>query len=173
MSKCKKYGNRLPPLLNGDSEKKLFCNWWNICLHLLVAIYLWITIFHLLVCLPILQWKTFEQVVCSTKIGYTNTLLLGTNNSKKKLSGGFEYHTSSKRNSSAFTVVGWNGNRVHKQPPRDVPSKRRSKNMQQICRRTPMPKCSFNKVALQLYWNRTSAWVFSCKFAAYFQNTFS
>ena len=25
-----------------------------------------------------------------------------------------------------------------------------------------------NKVALQLYWNRTSAWVFSCKFAAYF-----
>ena len=28
-------------------------------------------------------------------------------------------------------------------------------------------------VALQLYWNRTSAWVFSCKFAAYFQNTFS
>ena len=36
-----------------------------------------------------------------------------------------------------------------------------------------MPKCDFNKVALQLYWNRTSAWVFSCKFAAYFQNTFS
>ena len=35
-----------------------------------------------------------------------------------------------------------------------------------------MPKCDFNKVALQLYWNHTSAWVFSCKFAAYFQNTF-
>ena len=33
-------------------------------------------------------------------------------------------------------------------------------------------KCDFNKVALQLYWSRTSAWVFSCKFAAYFQNTF-
>ena len=29
-----------------------------------------------------------------------------------------------------------------------------------------------HKVALQLYWNHTSAWVFSCKFAAYFQNTF-
>ena len=28
-------------------------------------------------------------------------------------------------------------------------------------------------VKLQLYWNRTSAWVFSCKSAAYFQNTFS
>ena len=42
-----------------------------------------------------------------------------------------------------------------------------SENMQQICQRTPMPKCDFNKVA-----NHTSAWVFSCKFAAYFQNTF-
>ena len=28
-------------------------------------------------------------------------------------------------------------------------------------------------VAKQLYWNRTSAWVFSCKFAPYFQSTFS
>ena len=36
-----------------------------------------------------------------------------------------------------------------------------------------MPKCDFNKVALQLYRNHTSAWVFSCNFAAYFQNTFS
>ena len=35
-----------------------------------------------------------------------------------------------------------------------------------------MPKCEFNKVAKQLYWNHTSAWVFSSKFAAYFQNTF-
>ena len=26
---------------------------------------------------------------------------------------------------------------------------------------------------MQLYWNRTSAWVFYCKFAGYFQNTFS
>ena len=45
--------------------------------------------------------------------------------------------------------------------------------MPQIYRRTPMPKCDFNKVAKQLNWNHTSAWVFSCKFAAYFQNTFS
>ena len=44
-------------------------------------------------------------------------------------------------------------------------------NTQQIYRRTPRPKCDFNKVALQLYWNFTSAWVFSYKFAAYFQNT--
>ena len=36
-----------------------------------------------------------------------------------------------------------------------------------------MPKCDFNKVAKQLYWNHISAWVFSCKFAPYFQNNFS
>ena len=36
-----------------------------------------------------------------------------------------------------------------------------------------MPKCDFNKAALQLYSNRTSARVFPSKFAAYFQNTFS
>ena len=34
-----------------------------------------------------------------------------------------------------------------------------------------MQKCNFNQVALQLYRNHTSAWVFSCKFAAYFQDT--
>ena len=38
-----------------------------------------------------------------------------------------------------------------KQPPRGVPRKRCSENMQQIYRRTPMPKSDFNKVALQLY----------------------
>ena len=36
--------------------------------------------------------------------------------------------------------------------------------MQHIYGRKPTPKCDFNKV--------TSPWVFSCKFAAYFQNTF-
>ena len=35
-----------------------------------------------------------------------------------------------------------------------------------------MPKYDFNKVALQLYWNRTSAWLFSGKFAAYFSEHF-
>ena len=34
-----------------------------------------------------------------------------------------------------------------KQPPRSVHRKRCSENMQQICRRAPMPKCDFNKVA--------------------------
>ena len=49
-----------------------------------------------------------------------------------------------------------------------VPVKRCSENMLQIYRRTPMRKCDFKKVAKQLYLNHTSAWVFSCKFAAYF-----
>ena len=44
--------------------------------------------------------------------------------------------------------------------------------MKQIYRITPMPKSDFNKVAKQVYWNHTSAWVFSCKFAAKFQNNF-
>ena len=34
-----------------------------------------------------------------------------------------------------------------------------------------MAKRGFNKVALQLYFNRTLSWVISYQFAAYFQNT--
>ena len=59
-----------------------------------------------------------------------------------------------------------------KQLLRGVPWKRCSKNMQQIYRRTPMPKSDFNKVAKQFYWNYTSVLVLSCKSVAYFQNTF-
>ena len=62
---------------------------------------------------------------------------------------------------------------IQKQSFRGVFKKKCSGNMQQIYRRSPMPEYNFNKVAKQLYWNHTSAWVFSCKFAAYFQNTFS
>ena len=38
-----------------------------------------------------------------------------------------------------------------KQPSRGVPLKKCSENMQQIYRKTPMPKCNFNKVAKLLY----------------------
>ena len=58
-------------------------------------------------------------------------------------------------------------------PSIDVLIKRCSENMQQISRRTPMPRCDLNKVAKQLYWNRTLEWMFFCKFAAYFQSIFS
>ena len=63
---------------------------------------------------------------------------------------------------------------IQKQPSRGVLIKRCSENMQQIYRRTSIFKYEydFNKVVLQKYWNCTLAWVFFCKFAAYFQNTF-
>ena len=60
-----------------------------------------------------------------------------------------------------------------KQPSRGVLKKSCSENIQHIYSKTPMPNCDFSNVALQLYWKDTSAWVFSCKFAAYFQNNFS
>ena len=60
-----------------------------------------------------------------------------------------------------------------KQPPRGVFKKRCSENMQQSYRRTHMSKSDFNNVAVQLYWNRISAWVSYCKFTAYFLSTFS
>ena len=38
----------------------------------------------LFICLPTLKLTTFEQEVCSTKIGYANTLLSGTSSCKKR-----------------------------------------------------------------------------------------
>ena len=40
--------------------------------------------------------------------------------------------------------------KLQKQPSRDVLRKRCSENIQQIYRRTPMPKCDYNKVAIGL-----------------------
>ena len=53
------------------------------------------------------------------------------------------------------------GQYIQKQPSVGVLMKRCSENMQQIYRRIAMSKCDFNKVVLELYWNRTSVWVFS------------
>ena len=78
------------------------------------------------------------------------------------------YHSSHSFICASFFVA----TKVQKQPSIDVLIKRCSENMQQIYRRTPTPKCDFNKVANHLYYNHTSAWLFSCKFAAYLQNTF-
>ena len=55
----------------------------------------------------------------------------------------------------------------HKQPSRGLLRKKRSENMQQIYRRTPMPKCNFNKVA-----QCTLVWVFSCKFCIFSERFF-
>ena len=46
---------------------------------------------------------------------------------------------------------------VRKHPSRGVLIKSCSDNMQQIYKRTSMPRFDFNKVALHLYWNRTLA----------------
>ena len=59
-----------------------------------------------------------------------------------------------------------------KQPSRDARSRRCSENMQQIYGRTPIAKSDSIKFALQLYWTHTVVWVFSCKFAVYFQSNF-
>ena len=72
---------------------------------------------------------------------------------------------------SSFTIT--SALQIQTQLSRGVLRKRCSENIEQICKRTPLMKCDFNKVANQLYLNYTSTWVFSYKFAAYFQNTFS
>ena len=56
---------------------------------------------------------------------------------------------------------------MQKQPSRGVHRKMYSENVQKSYRKHPC-----NLIFLQLSWNHTSACVFSCKFAAYFQNTF-
>ena len=61
---------------------------------------------------------------------------------------------------------------TQKQPIRGALSKNCSENMQQIYRRTPMTKFDSNKFQ-KCDSNHISSWVFSCKFGAYFQNTFS
>ena len=57
---------------------------------------------------------------------------------------------------------------VQKQTSRGVLTKGCSENMQQIDHAEKKHLCRS-----QFYWNHISVWVFSCKFAAYFQNTFS
>ena len=54
--------------------------------------------------------------------------------------------------------LGWGIRKIQKQPPRSVPRKKCSENIQQIYKRTPMRECDFSKVAMQLYWNHTSTW---------------
>ena len=62
---------------------------------------------------------------------------------------------------------------IQKQPPGGAPRKSCSENMQQIYRRTPMPKHDSNKVAKQLYWDCTLALIFSCKIAVCFHKNTS
>ena len=54
----------------------------------------------------------------------------------------------------------WKRVKIQKQSSKNVSRERYSENMQKTYRRTPMSKFD------------SSAWMFSCKFATYFQNTF-
>ena len=78
-----------------------------------------------------------------------------------------------KWHSSVASTRKWND--IHdialeKQTSRGILIRRCCENMKQTYR-TPMSKWDYNKAALNLYWNNTSAWVLSCKLTAYFQNT--
>ena len=64
-------------------------------------------------------------------------------------------------------------NELQKQPSKDVLRKRYSENMQQIFKKTPMLKCDLNKDAKASLLKSHLIWLLTCKFAAYFQNTFS
>ena len=59
-----------------------------------------------------------------------------------------------------------------KHPTNGVFRKRCSENMQKIDT-APCRSVILIKLLCKLSWNHTSAWVFSCKFVAYFQNIFS
>ena len=83
---------------------------------------------------------------------------------KKKFSFKFEWKGLYEESLNVTNLVIWF--EIQKQPSRDILVKRYSENMQQIYRRAPISKCDFNKVALKIYWNRTSAWMFSWNIAA-------
>ena len=46
--------------------------------------------------------------------------------------------------------------KLHDQPSRGVLTQKCSENILKIYRRTLIPKCDFNKVVMQIYWNYTS-----------------
>ena len=56
-------------------------------------------------------------------------------------------------------------------PPDVFLGKGNLKIFSKFCR-TPIPKCDFDKVALQFYWNQSSGWVLSCKFLQVFRTPF-
>ena len=74
-----------------------------------------------------------------------NSFILYLNRKVYDLVGGLRRSSSCKVTSISISV------KPQKQPLRGVLSKKCSENIRQIYRRTPMPKCDFNEVALELY----------------------
>ena len=114
-----------------------------------------------------------EAIETSTFWAYVNIKLRHFNVIIIKVCNNFFYSMVKRLNGYCFSYTKQITNNCKSSPPAVFLGKGVLKNMQQIYRRTPMQKCDFSKVALQLYWNHTSAWVFSRIFAAYFQNTLS
>ena len=70
------------------------------------------TSFRLFVCLPTLELTTFKQEVCSTKIGYANTLSSGTNSCKKRNVTALNSTAHIKQKCYVASVAGKNDKRV-------------------------------------------------------------
>ena len=76
-----------------------------------------------------------------------------------------------------FQIILWNFAVFLKSYRNSPPYVFWEKEVLKICSKfTGEPPCrnviSINKAVLQVYWNHSSAWVFSSKFAAYFQSAF-
>ena len=109
------------------------------------------------VCIYSLVQKSFTHSLLDVYNSCTNTII--TKNCLYQLLGTLVLYPQFFLHASLwiFPSVHLDDYLFQKQPSRDVPRKRCSENIQQIYRRTPMPKCDFNKVAKQLYWNHTSS----------------
>ena len=70
------------------------------------------TSFRLFVCQPTLELATFEQEVCSAKIGYANALSSGTNSCKKRNVTTFNSAAHIKQKCRVACVAGKNDKRA-------------------------------------------------------------
>ena len=115
--------------------------------HILIPVF---TIFTFFVCLFVCFYFTFLFLLCSSRGPFYN---LATMFNSTSLQYTFDYSISLQYTLLQYTIqkiLTKLQERFQKQPPRGVLKKWCSENMQQIYRRTPMPKCDFNKVEITL-----------------------
>ena len=98
---------------------------------------------------PQLKWEFFKYEICKFFIKCSECRVKEMRKSKADLETKLKLLGSSLYNDAC--VFEYNQcKKQQKQPPSGVPRKRCSENMQEMYRRTPMPKCDFNKVAVAL-----------------------
>ena len=88
----------------------LFSVWWNPRLQLLVLIYLWITISHFLSFCLLNHFGVNN--IWAVKIGYANTLSLGTNSCKKRNMTTLKSRALIKKKRCVTCVAGYNDSRA-------------------------------------------------------------